>query len=121
MSFELRFATIASENLTPVPPEVADQIEAGLKKLAADPEAHSRPAVCPPFPPFGYQCDIPCYVDGRFAYNCIVFFIYSDCGKFLDCHRMMIQGVGMAPHQLDKVEADLHDVVELPKRRKPGQ
>jgi len=99
MPFELRYATLAATNLPQVRPEVVAAIDAGLSRLADDPVALSRPSVCPPFPPFGHQFDIPCKDNSGRRYNCVVFFLYSDCGKYLDIHRMQIQSIGARPEQ----------------------
>ena len=106
MSFGLRFSRIAAEKLLKVPNVIANQIETGLKSLADDPAKCSRRAVCPPFPPFGHQCDIRCKEGPHFKYNCVVLFVYSDCGQFIDIHRMIIQPVGNSPGQEKSAEAE---------------
>lgn len=96
MSYGIRFSEIASEQPIPVPLETIQQIRIGLDQLAADPDSHSRRAVSPPFPPFGHQCDIPCSDNDGNRYNAIAFFVYSDCGKYLDVHRFVVQRLGVS-------------------------
>ena len=91
MRYGLKFSTIAISKLPKVGKSIADQIQVGLERLAGDPQQYGRPAVCPPFPPFGHQCDIACADESGAKYNCVVFFVYSDCGKFLEIHRMLVQ------------------------------
>lgn len=92
MPYDFKFSEAALANLHRVSATVAAQIEAGLLRLAADPEKYGRRAVSPPFPPFGYQCDIECEdPDTGGKYNCVALYVYSDCGAFLEVHRMLIQ------------------------------
>jgi hypothetical protein len=95
MGYELRFATIAAEKLPKVPDDAADHIADGLRQLAKDPK---KRRACQPFAPCGYQHDILVRDDkGRLIYNRVVFYVFSDCGKFIDIHRMIIQRIGVGP------------------------
>ena len=99
MPYGLRYSAIAAADLAKVPPEVVTQIDTGMVTLANDPIRYGRPPASPPYPPFGHQYDIACRDGAGKRYNCVVFFVYSDCGEFLDIHRMQIQPVGHYPPQ----------------------
>ena len=77
MSYEIIFGEGALDRVSRLAPaEVLDELEAALRRLAADPLAHGRPAAFP-YPPRGQMYPFHCDVAGK-RWHFVAFFYFTE-------------------------------------------